>query len=538
MPRRSCLPILLLGAWLWGVVAQPTSTRAAEEFRFYHENVMGTSLELRVQADDATLARGAEERVLAEIDRLSAILSGYDPTSEFRRWQATAADPAQERAPMLVSSELFELLAASDHWRACSDGAFDPRVQVLSQLWTRAAAEDRFPTTAERARAQALLGRPAWRLDPARRTATCLSTCPLSLNAIAKGFVVERACAAAVDPARGVHSLLLNVGGDLRVCGANSHLIGIVSPDADSETSEPLAYVEVRDRAVATSGRSQRGFRIQGAWYSHIFDPRTGLPAGGVASATVIAERSADADALDTILNVLEPEESLRLAATISGVECLIVTTDGRVVKSPGWHRFERPRPEPTALASGRAEQGGAAGSAPASAPAGPAGDWGDEFELKIDFEINRPEADAGRYRRPFVAVWVENKAGFPIRNLSLWVSSGGPGPWEWMKDLKRWYASDQARKRVDRRDMVLTMSRPTRPPGKYSVVWDGKDDFGKPVPRGEYTIFIDAAREHGTYQSIQKAVTIGQEPFAIELPGNIEIKSAALDFHRKAAAQ
>jgi hypothetical protein len=57
-------------------------------------------------------------------------------------------------------------------------------------------------------------------------------------------------------------------------------------------------------------------------------------------------------------------------------------------------------------------------------------------------------------------------------------------------------------------------------------------------VPRGDYTIFIDAAREHGTYQSIQKAVTIGEEPFTFELPGNIEIKSAALDYHRKAAAR
>jgi hypothetical protein len=85
---------------------------------------------------------------------------------------------------------------------------------------------------------------------------------------------------------------------------------------------------------------------------------------------------------------------------------------------------------------------------------------------------------------------------------------------------------------------MVLTMSRPTRPPGKYSVIWDGKDDFDRPVPHGEYTIFIDAAREHGTYQSIQKRVTIADTPFAFELPGNIEIKAAALDFRRKAAAK
>ena len=74
----------------------------------------------------------------------------------------------------------------------------------------------------------------------------------------------------------------------MRICGEPSRTIGIVNPFADSESSEPLASVEVKDRAVATSGRSQRGLRIGGQWYSHVFDPRSGLPADRVAGATVI----------------------------------------------------------------------------------------------------------------------------------------------------------------------------------------------------------------------------------------------------------
>src|SRR5262249_29244561 len=152
--------------------------------------------------------------------------------------------------------------------------------------------------------------------------------------------------------AQGIHGVLLNVGGDLRACGEPARTIGIVAPSADSETSAPEVTIEIRDRAVATSGRTQRGFRIGGTWYSHVFDPRSGVPASGVASATVIADRSADADALATIFNVLAPEESLRLAAAVPGVECLIFATDGRVIWSPGWHRYERPRTEPRAAAA------------------------------------------------------------------------------------------------------------------------------------------------------------------------------------------
>jgi thiamine biosynthesis lipoprotein len=62
-------------------------------------------------------------------------------------------------------------------------------------------------------------------------------------------------------------------------------------------------------------------------------------------------------------------------------------------------------------------------------------------------------------------------------------------------------------------------------------VVWDGKDDHGKPVPAGEYAINIEAAREHGTYQLIRKPVTPASKPFAEEFKGNVEIKSASVEY-------
>ena len=93
----------------------------------------------------------------------------------------------------------------------------------------------------------------------------------------------------------------------------------------------------------------------------------------------------------------------------------------------------------------------------------------------------------------------------------------GGAGPFQWIPDLKRWYRADQARKQVDRKDMVFTVARPTRQPGQYKVIWDSTDDEGKPVARGEYTLLIDAAREHGTYQNIRKEVMLGDKPFTVD---------------------
>ena len=123
MQRLFMLLIVLLGTC--------RSTPAADEFAFFHENVMGTSLELRVRGRSSEeIARGAEEGVLREIERLSAIFSGYDPQSEFSRWLRS------EGTPVVLSAELFEVLqSVRPLEKAHSGGAFDPRVRgVLAAL--------------------------------------------------------------------------------------------------------------------------------------------------------------------------------------------------------------------------------------------------------------------------------------------------------------------------------------------------------------------------------------------------------------------
>ena len=167
---------------------------------------------------------------------------------------------------------------------------------------------------------KALLATPAWRLDSAAHTAERLSDCPLSLNGIAKGFIVERACDAALEKSAGVSGILLNVGGDLRVRGDAARTIGIAAPWADSESSEPF----VHDRSERPLGRHQRQIppRVpdQRQVVLSCFRPKIG--AAGRASesrVTVVAERGADADALAKICGVLEPEESLRLVNSLAG---------------------------------------------------------------------------------------------------------------------------------------------------------------------------------------------------------------------------
>jgi FAD:protein FMN transferase len=156
---------------------------------------------------------------------------------------------------------------------------------------------------------------------------------------------------------------------------------------------------------------------------------------------------------------------------------------------------------------------------------------WDDAYELVLNFEIQDP--GQGRYMRPYVAVWVEDKSGFSVRTLTLWFQQGGRGM-RWLRDLRQWFRLEQMRKMAEGGDLTTTASSPTRQPGKYSMVWNGRDDKGKPVAQGDYTICLEVAREHGTYQVQKKQVTLRSKGIKAEMGGNVEVKTASVEFRKK----
>lgn len=482
--------------------AAASNPREPRLYSFAHENVLGTSLELKFAAASAAVAGRAEGAALAEIDRLNRILSAFNPASEFRQWMRSGGGPQP------VPAELFHILAQFDAWRANTGGALNAAAEAVNQVWRQAAAKGRLPADSEVAAAVSAAGGVHWSLDPAARTAARRSGTPLALHSFAKSYIVDRAAHAALEA--GADAAVVNIGGDLAVRGDWTEQVAIADPQSDEENGARLATLRIADCAVATSGNYRRGVEIAGLHYSHIVDPRTGRPVDHILSSTVVAPSATDAGALATAFSVLPVEESRRLAASRGGVEYLLVSRDGRQIASPGWNRL--------ALAM-------AAAPAPAQAVTG---GWDASMELLVQFELARIEGQ--RYRRPFVAVWIEDKDRFPVRTIALWFDKP-----RWLPDLRSWSRADRMRSMAEGNDITASVSSATRPPGKYSVKWDGKDQHAKYVKPGTYTVFIEAAREHGTYQLLRQEMDFTGKPKQVQLAGHVEIASASLDY-RKAA--
>ncbi|MEQ1588578.1 MAG: DUF2271 domain-containing protein, partial [Cyclobacteriaceae bacterium] len=417
------------------------------------------------------------------------------PTSEVSRWQKTL------NSEVSISPELFEVLTLFDKWKVKTGGALNASAEIASALWKKASVNQVLPTADELARATSAMNRPHWELNTVQRTATHLSTDPLVLNSFVKSYIISKV-SEKIMSLPGVTGSVINIGGDIMVTGIQQERIRVSDPAADAENDKPLALMKINNKAIATSGNYRRGFKIGAQWYSHILDVRTAIPTTDIICATVIAERATDAGALATAFNILSPEESAALAKQFSGVEYQIITKSGQHIVSSGWKALEETPMEVTKTLGSRANG---------------------EYELTIELELARFE---GRFRRPFVAVWVEDKKKESIRNLAVWYNKS-----RWLPDLKRWYSKNQPGKMDP--GVMESISSATRSAGKYALTWDGLDEQGKLVPSGKYTIYIEAAREHGTYQLLKQEVEWNGKPKHLDVTGGIEITSASLDYHK-----
>ena len=207
------------------------------------------------------------------------------------------------------------------------------------------------------------------------------------------------------------------------------------------------------------------------------------------------------------------------MASTVSGVDYLLVGNDGVRIASAGWSALQAPRVHtavsmvPVALSAAAAPDTGL---------------WDAAYQLTVNVELPRPQGFGAR--RPYLAAWIEDKDHFPVRTVALWIEKV-----RWLNELRAWYRDDRLRAMSEGTDLLKSVSSATRSPGKYTFQWDGKDNAGKPVKAGHYTVLIEAAREHGGYSLVRKEMNFNGEPSQAQAPPDAELGAVSLDYHKVA---
>jgi thiamine biosynthesis lipoprotein len=329
MRRAFCFLLVLALGSLEGAGCSLPEAPPSSEYVFMEPH-MGTKVLVKLWATSPELAERAARAAFGEIAAVDACMSDYKPESELSLLNAAAG-----RGPRPVSAPLFEVLSASRLLAERSDGAFDVTIAPVVLLWRRARRERKLPDPAELAAARSLIG---WRdlvLDPTPRTAELRRAgMRLDLGGIAKGYASDRALAAMAR--EGVRSAYVDCGGGMSIGdappGRDGWRIGIVD-----DASRALL---LRNCGVSTAGDLEQFVVIDGARYSHIVDPRTGLGLTDRAQCTVVAPTGFASDAVDTAICILGPERGFALDWA-GGFEARLRRSDGdgRVLRAetPGF---------------------------------------------------------------------------------------------------------------------------------------------------------------------------------------------------------
>jgi thiamine biosynthesis lipoprotein len=272
------------------------------------------------------------ETALDEVDRIDRLMSNYREDSPLSRLNRDAP-----HAPVAVGRELFDFIAVAMRYGVESDGAFDITVGPLMKAWGFFRGGGRVPSDQELNRARQLTGFRHVVLNGRDRTIRFdRDGVELDLGGIAKGYAVDRAVA--ILRRHRVTSALVSA------CGSTIYGLGL-SPGGtrwtvdiqDPLDDQRIAFsIPLRNRAVSVSGSSEKFFERDGVRYSHIMDPRTGHPVGGVLSVVVQASTGTAADAIDNVLFVEGVERGRTFLRRHPGVDAAIL-----LPADNGWKRYD-----------------------------------------------------------------------------------------------------------------------------------------------------------------------------------------------------
>lgn len=283
---------------------------------------MDTEMSLKAYGENA---EEAVNRAESEIKRLDNLLRRSSAESEVYKING---DSFAE-----VSNDTANLINSADSISSSTNGAFDISIAPVMDLWGFYTKEFHVPQKDELE--ETLLSVNYENVNTDGNCVTLINGAQIDLGGIAKGFTSDRI--AEVFKSCGVHSGIISLGGNVNAIGlkpdGNKWRVAIQSPDND----EYVCTVDVRDKAVITSGGYQRFFEQDGKIYHHIIDPKTGYPAdSGLKSVSVICEDGTSADGWSTALFVMGLDKGIDYWKEHEGFDVIFVTDDNEIYITEG----------------------------------------------------------------------------------------------------------------------------------------------------------------------------------------------------------
>jgi FAD:protein FMN transferase len=271
---------------------------------------MGTYVHVTLVAGDSAAVAPLAATTLGVFRRVDSLMSNWTATSEVARLNRDAA-----AGPVTVHPEVAQVLATGLDLYPLTDRTFDVTVEPLVRAWGFLGGRPHVPSDSEAVAAWRRVGADQVHFDRATRELRFDNAgVRIDLGGIAKGWAVD--AAAETLRAHGVRDALVDLTGNMAALGhpanAPAWRIGIRDP---RDRVPYFARIQLSDEAISTSGKYEQFVAADGRTFGHIMDPRTGRPAEGLISVTLVSKSAFTCDAWDTPLFVLGRDAAIRKAA-------------------------------------------------------------------------------------------------------------------------------------------------------------------------------------------------------------------------------
>jgi len=291
---------------------------------------MGNNFTITVVAGNEKIGNENINLAIEEIRRIEKLLTTYKEDSQTNLINENAGSK-----PVSVDPEVFNLIERSMGISKITQGAFDISYGSIDKsLWNFDKAMTKLPDAETAKKMVHLIDYKNIILDKENSTVFLKEKgMRIGFGGIGKGYAAEMAKQLLLK--NNVQSGIINASGDLSAWGLQPNgskwTIGVADPDAPNAA---FSYMEISNKAVATSGNYEKFVTINGKKYSHTIDPKTGLPITGIKSVTIIASNAEFADAMATPIAVMGIKAGLFLIDQIPDLYCIIIDDNNKIYTS------------------------------------------------------------------------------------------------------------------------------------------------------------------------------------------------------------
>jgi thiamine biosynthesis lipoprotein len=291
--------------------------------------LMGSAFDLTVVAENKEKASNYIEQAKNEIVRIEKLISSWDKNSETAKINSNSGIEAVK-----VSKELFDLIDRSQRISKITSGAFDITFAAIDRIWDFDGGESQMPSFEVIQNSISKIGFRKLELNKKESTVFLPEKgMKIGFGGIGKGYAADRAKELLIN--KGVNGGIINASGDMNTWGnqpdGSPWTVGIVNP---MNKEKVFSWFSLEHDAVVTSGNYEKFTLIDGERFSHIIDPRTGIPSKGILSSTIFANKAELADALATATFVMGVESGMFLIDQLPNIEAILIDDKGVIYKS------------------------------------------------------------------------------------------------------------------------------------------------------------------------------------------------------------